>query len=117
MHNYSDHDIEVRNLAIASLFVPSGNLSDNNAYQFRKANPNTYQESNVTTNGKTVTVMSDTTVAGFSKVAFLTNGRYQATVSLIGNDSDGLDSLQAAFNQVLKIPGSGTSNKYLSKTG
>lgn len=101
MYNYSYRDIESWNLAIAILYIPSGNLSDNNAYQYRKINPDTYQETQTTINGKTIPVMSDSSAVGFSKVAFLVNGHYQATVSLIGNDSDGLNSLQSTFDQVL----------------
>lgn len=81
--------------------IPSGQLKDNNGYQVRKINPSTYQESHIVLNNKPIDVMTDKTVGGFSKVAFLINGQYQATISLYGDDANGLDVLQSTLNMVL----------------
>jgi hypothetical protein len=101
MYNYSYRDIEPWKLAIDILNIPSGRLIDNNAYQFREVYPQTYSQSDIEINGTNVVIMEDKTSIGFSKVAFLVNGVYQATISLQGNDSGGTANLEATFLQVL----------------
>jgi hypothetical protein len=101
MYNFSHHDVESWNLAIEILVIPSGQLADNNSYQLRKINPNTYQESHITVNNQLIDIMTDKTAGGFSKVAFLVHGQYQATVSLYGDDANGLGDLQSTFTMVL----------------
>jgi hypothetical protein len=100
-YEYSYRDVESWNLAIDILLIPSGQLTDNNSYQVRKINPQQYQESHVTVNNQSIDVMTDKTVSGFSKVAFLIHGQYQATVSLYGDDPSGVGDLQSTFNMVL----------------
>lgn len=100
-YNFTYHDIESWNLAIAILATPGGSLASNNAYQFRKSQPNIYKESHETFNNQAVDIMTDTTVGGFSKVAFLESSNFSATVSLEGDDSAGISVLSKTFNMIL----------------
>lgn len=100
MYNFQHRDVESWQLAIAILSIPSGNLGDNNAYQFRKTKPDTYRLSYLTIRGQQVPVMSDLS-AGFSKVAFLVHGPYQASISLHGADAEGVGPLDSTFMMVL----------------
>lgn len=93
-------DIATWSLAIEILSIPSGSLSDNNSYQYRKVNPQTYSENQFTVNGQTVTEMTDTSYGGFSKVAFLVHGSYQAVISLYGDDPNGLTDLRASLTML-----------------
>lgn len=99
--NFGKRDIESWNLAIGVLSIPGGSLMANNSYQFRKTEPNKYKESHMNINGQSVDVMTDTSVGGFSKVAFLVHGNYQATISLYGDDPAGVRTLSNAFHAVL----------------
>ena len=101
IYNYSYRDVESWKLAIEVLQIPSGQLADNNSYQTRKLNSQQYQESHETINSQVIDVMTDKTVGGFSKVAFLVSGQYQATISLYGDDPSGVDILQKTFDMVL----------------
>lgn len=100
-YDYSFKDFESWQLNISIISVPHGLLSNNSAYQLRKANPETYQETHEVLGSNNVDVMTDVTSSGFSKVAFLVDGPYQATISLEGNDQSGTSSLEATFNMVL----------------
>ena len=94
-------DIQTWNLAITILDVPSGSIADNNAYHFRKVNPNRFSESQTVVNGTTVHVMTDKMANGFNGVAFLVRGQHQAVVSLNGDDTTGLHDLQSTLQMVL----------------
>ena len=102
IYDFSHSDVESWNLAIEILQIPSGRLADNTSYQLRKIKSQQYQESHVVINNQTIDIMTDKTVGGFSQVAFLVHGPYQATVSLYGDDSSGVGSLQSTFNMVLQ---------------
>ncbi len=102
IYDFSHSDIESWNLAIEILQIPSGRLADNSSYQLRRMKPQQYQESHVVINHQTIDVMTDKTVGGFSQVAFLIRGQYQATVSLYGDDPGGIGSLQSTLNMVLQ---------------
>lgn len=101
-YTFMYRDIQTWNMAIEVVMIPSGNLSDNNGYQFRKVNPQIYQESQINVNNQPVTIMTDSTYGGFSKVAFLVHGQYQAAVSLYGDDPNGLSNLNRTFSMILK---------------
>ena len=88
-------------LSISVLDISGGNLDANNAYQFRKVHPNNYTESSLEINGSPVIVMADKTTPDFSKVAFLVNNRYQATVSLTAYNGSSIYDPAKIFNQVL----------------
>ncbi len=96
------HDVATWSLAIEILSIPTGNLSDNNSFQYRKVNPQTYAENQFAVNGQTVTEMTDTTYGGFSKVAFLVHGQYQAVISLYGDDPSGLNNLRLSLTMIEK---------------
>lgn len=100
-YNFSYKDIEPWNLAIDILNIPTGKITDNNAYQVRQINPTMYAPSQININGQNITVMTDKSTGGFSKVAFLVNGQYQATISLYGDDIYGTKPLDSTFNMVL----------------
>ena len=100
-YNLTYRDIQTWHLAVTILKVPSGNLNDNNAYQFRKINPEKYEASELVVGGKRAAIMTDKTASGFSQVAFLVNGQYQAIVSLYGDDSHGSASLQSTLTMIL----------------
>jgi len=101
VYNWMHPDIQTWRLAVSVMSVPSGSLSDNNAYLFRARYPNRFSESELTVQGRSVTVMTDKTSSGFSKVGFLRHGQYQAVVSLYGDDQYGISDLETAFAQVL----------------
>lgn len=94
-------DIQTWYLNIDILNVPAGDLASNNSYEFRKINPNIYQQSTLNINGEPVIVMTDKSSSTYSKVAFLVNGTYQATISLTGDDLSGDQYLDATMVQVL----------------
>jgi hypothetical protein len=101
-YNWKHPDIQTWRLAISIIEVPSLKITDNNAYLFRKSNPQRFSETLELINGQAVPVMTDMTAGGFSKVGFLRHGRYQAVVSLYGDDQHGLRQLQATLNMVLR---------------
>jgi hypothetical protein len=100
-YDYSYRDIESWNLEIIIYTNPSGNLTNDSPYTYRQLHPAIFQESKTTINHQPVDIMTDKTAAGFGKLAFLIHGQYQATISLTGNDANGVDDLQATFNMVL----------------
>jgi hypothetical protein len=100
-HDFIYRDVETWLLAIEVLHIPSGKLSDNGSYTFCKTYSNIYQESEVTYNGHPIIVMSDKTVGGFKKIAFLVHGQYQAEISLYGNDVGGEAKLQTTFDMII----------------
>jgi hypothetical protein len=102
MFNYSYRDIQTWYLAIDILNITSGTISGNSAYDYRKLNPDKYSETTRVINGKPVVIFTDNTVGGFSKLAILVNGSYQATISLEGDDSNGTDGLQQTFDMILQ---------------
>lgn len=101
VYNWKHNDIQTWRLAISIVDVPTYKMTDNNAYLFRKMNPRRFRESLEMVNGHLVPVMTDTTANGFSKIGFLRSGRYQAIVSLCGDDQRGSDDLQATLAMVL----------------
>jgi len=88
-------------LAVEIYKIPSGNLSDNSSYEVRIINPTTYLLTQSTINGKSVPIFTDTTSSGYSRVAFLISGNYQASVSLFGNDASGTTPLANTMAMVL----------------
>ena len=101
VHNWKHNDIQTWRLAILIIDVPSYKMTDNNAYLFRKLNPSRFHESLVLVRGQPVPVMTDVSANGFSKVGFLRSGRYQAVVSLCGDDPRGQADLQSTLAMVL----------------
>lgn len=101
MFNFSYHDTVTWNLAIDILNIPSGELTDNDSYKVRVLNPSIYSPSQLKIGNKTFPVMSDKTAGDYSKVAFLVDGQYQATVSLSGDDINGYAPLDSTLNLIL----------------
>jgi len=99
---FSYHDIENWSLVVTIYNYPTGTLMGNSAYLMRKLNPATYSESVETVNNKPIDIMTDASAGGFSKVAFLIDGQYQATVSLYGDDSSGPVALQKTLDMIIK---------------
>jgi len=99
--NLSYPDTESWLLSVQVLNIPSGTLYDNSAYQARIINPTTYQLSQSTINGISIPIFTDKTASGYDRVAFLLSGNYQATVSLIGDDTSGLTPLVNTMAMVL----------------
>ncbi len=100
-YTFVHHDIATWNLAIEVAPDPSGLLSSNSGYEYRKMNPQIYQESVVTIHNQPIHIMTDTTYGGFSKIAFFVHDNYQAAVSLYGDDTNGLNALNDTFNMIL----------------
>jgi len=100
-YNWKHQDIQTWRLAISIIDVPSYKLTDNNAYLFRKLHPQRFRESLRLVNGQMVPIMTDLDAEGFSKVGFLKHGRYQAVVSLYGDDQQGQDQLRDTLAMVL----------------
>jgi len=98
---FSYPDDESWLLAIAVYKIPSGNFNNNSAYQARIVNPSVYKLSQSTINGISVPIFTNVTVTGYSRVAFLISGDYQATVSLIGDDINGVTPLANTMAMVL----------------
>lgn len=101
MHNLTYRDVETWNLAIQILSVPSGRITDNSSYTFAKAHPDLYQESHMTIGDQSILTMTDKTVGGFKKIAFLMHGTHQAVISLYGDDASGNDKLQSTLNMII----------------
>ena len=100
-YNLTYRNLTAWNLSVSVIAVPTGNLYDNNAYRFRLVNPQAYSESRATYNGVPVTIMTDTTTGGYARVGFLVHGKYQAVVSLTGEDRGNATDLQSTFAMVL----------------
>ena len=98
---FTARDVESWVLAINVSTNPTGSLSGSSSYIIRKNNPTVYQASQMIVKGQSIPVMTDTTAGAFSKVAYITNGYELATVSLLGDDSSGLQPLQTTFSMVL----------------
>jgi hypothetical protein len=101
VYDFSYNDIESWDLAISIFLVPSGKLSDNNAYQLREMNSAEYTQSTQVINGQSIIIMTDNTIGYYNKVAFLVHGQYQATISLSGDDQDGNTNLIKTLNMIL----------------
>ncbi len=100
-HDFMYRDVATWVLAIDVLRIPSGRLSDNGSYTYEKVYPAIYEPSQETINGHSVPVMTNKTVGGFQKIAYLVYGPYQAEISLYGDDASGSDKLQATFDMIL----------------
>jgi hypothetical protein len=101
-YTFVHHDVATWNMAIEVYPNSSGLLSSSSAYEFNKLNPQTYQESVETVHNQPIHIMTDMTYGGFSKTAFLLHDGYLATVSLYGDDANGLSALNATFNMILQ---------------
>ena len=99
--NMSYPDAQSWLLSVEVSNIPSGTFYDNEAYQARIINPTTYQLSQVTINGMSIQIFTDKTASGYSRVAFLISGNYQATVSLIGDDTSGVGPLASTMAMIL----------------
>jgi len=99
--NMSYPDAQSWLLSVEVSNIPSGTFYDNEAYQARIINPTTYQLSQVTINGMSIPIFTDKTASGYSRVAFLISGNYQATVSLIGDDTSGVGPLASTMAMIL----------------
>jgi len=99
--NFSAQDVETWFLGIEVSTTRFGKLTDSSSYTYRKNTPTVYHETQETLNGQLVTIMTDTTVGGFSKVAFILHGNTLATISLQGDDSSGVAPLQTTFSMIL----------------
>jgi len=95
-------DVYSWDLSIDISTVPEGQLSQSSSYKYRQENPAEYSQQTETVNGRSVVIMTDNNFGnGFSKVAYLVNGGQLATVSLLGDDSNGVGPLMTTFNMVL----------------
>ena len=101
-YDWKRPDIQTWRLAVSIVDVPTLRMTDNNAYLFRLQNPQRFSESVQSIDGQSVPVMTDMSASGFSKVGFLRHGRYQAVVSLYGDDQAGSRDLQATLAMVLR---------------
>jgi len=88
-------------LGISILDIPMGSLEDNNAYLLRSKNPQEYKLSIINIHGQEIYIMKDNKYVGFNKVGFLVNGKYQAIISLYGNDPTEITNLNKVFVSVL----------------
>ncbi|HEV2403110.1 MAG TPA: hypothetical protein VGS08_02825 [Candidatus Saccharimonadales bacterium] len=102
MYNYTYRDVQTWDLAIEIYKISSGSFSSNSAYLYRKEHPQIFAESQKIIGDQSADIMTDTSVGDFSKLAFLSNGKYQATISLIGDDPAGTANLQNTFDMVLR---------------
>jgi len=89
-------------LTITVNFLPNGNMRDDSAYYDMMQNPDRYSSSSETVNGNMATIMSDTTVAGYDKTAFLFHGSYSADISLSSDDVQDTTQQQAVLTGVLQ---------------
>ena len=97
---FSAHDVMTWLLSV-NVSTPKGDsLNADSGFSYRLANPDTYQESQITINNQTVEIMTDKT-ASFSKVGYILHGPLLATVSLYGDDAQGTQPLQTSFMMVL----------------
>jgi hypothetical protein len=100
-YTYGYRDIESWELNITVNRLAEPILTDDGGYDFRKVNPNRYEESTTTIGQNSFKIMSDTTAGGFSKVAFNLHGSLSADISLYGDDPNGQADLNATFQQIL----------------
>lgn len=99
--NFSAQDILSWTLAIDITNTGSKPLNDDSSYRIRIEQPSIYKQSSLYIGNQNVTVMTDTSVSSFSKVAFLQHNNLRATVSLIGDDAQGSIPLQTTWNMIL----------------
>lgn len=99
--NFIGRDVRSWVLATAVVNLPAGELANNSSYELRLHDTKDYEQSSQQVNGQPITVFTDTTNGGFSKVAFWPHGNVLATISLIGDDEQGQAPLQKAFTMVL----------------
>lgn len=99
--NFIGRDVKSWILSTSVATLPGRGLANNSSYALRKNNSGTYQEGTLQVNGQAVTVFSDTTAGGYSKVAFMTHGNLLGTVSLVGDDENGTAPLERAFTMTL----------------
>jgi hypothetical protein len=82
--------------------LPEGQLSELSSYTLRQDNPSEFSQVNETINGRPVIIFNDNDFNnGFSKVAYIVDGNNVATISLVGDDSSGINPLIKTFNMVI----------------
>jgi hypothetical protein len=99
--DFGAQDILSWTLAIDVTNTGSKPLNDDSSYRIRTDQQSIYKQSSLYIGNQNVTVMTDTTASGFSRVAFLQHGNLRATVALIGDDADGSSPLQTSWNMIL----------------
>ena len=87
-------------LVVTIYNIPSGSITQNSDYSFRKLNPSNYQETDELINGNNFYVMNELNTEGFNKVAFVTEGKYQAGIALTSDNPDE-NTLSKAMNVIL----------------
>ena len=82
--------------------LPAGDITKNASYSLRKDNSSQYSENNETVNNQTYYIFTDNNFSdGFSKTAFVVHGDHIASISLVGNDTNGTQPLDTTFNMAL----------------
>jgi hypothetical protein len=100
-YEYDHSDIKSWLLSITVTKLTSGSLNADSGYYTRSLDPSDFQKSTVLANDHTFVVMTDSSVSGFSKVAYSFNNGMSADISLEGGDSLNAASLSEVFGDVL----------------
>jgi hypothetical protein len=98
---YVFRDTESWKLAIGISQLQTASLLSDSSYVYRTEHPDLYTQSTTTLDGKTYTIMTDTTTSGFDELAFTLHGSKVAEISLYGGDESGNTDLQTTFNMIL----------------
>jgi hypothetical protein len=87
-------------LGVQVLSLPSGNLSDDGSYNYRRVNPTKYKLETKTINGQQVFVMTDTT-AGYNKTAFFVHAGKEGTVNINSADTTQAAALDQELTDIV----------------
>lgn len=99
--NYRYRDTTTWRLAITITDISHAVSGTDSGNQLRSENPTQYAQQTQTIQGTTYHIFTDTTVSGFSKVAYTNQNGKQADISLTGSSTNENDYLNRTFMMVL----------------
>jgi len=102
VHSYEYKAAVPWQLTVTVNRLPGGLANNDSAYYAMIQNPARYQKTTENVNGGPVTILSDLTTGGFSKIAFLFHGGYSADIALNGSDQQDADREQATLDGVIQ---------------
>ncbi len=101
-YGYEYHAAVPWQLTVTINYVPGSLANNDSAYYAMVQNAARYQKTMETVNGHPVTVVTDLTAGGFSKIAFLFHGTYSANIAVNGIDQQYTEQEQATLDQIVK---------------
>jgi hypothetical protein len=88
-------------LGVQILSIPSGILTEDNSYNYRKVTTAQFKQDIKVINGQNIYIMTDITTPIFNKTAFFSHAGKVASVNINGGGPEDLDKLDATLTAVV----------------